>query len=75
MTIVLCEEVRALKKRLKEINDIPFDEIEWVDKDGQPAKVTDEQKREWQFIGLNNADFVKHVIDGADGITILTFSK
>jgi hypothetical protein len=74
MTQVDCEEIRRLKARLREINALPFEEIEWMEGD-KPAKFNPQAQLNWAFIGLNNADVVHHVIDGADGIVYMTLTK
>lgn len=74
MTQVDCDEVRRLKARLREINKLEFAEIEWM-QDGKPASFDPKAQLNWAFIGLNNTDFVEHVIDGKDGITLLVLTK
>lgn len=56
-TIVNAEEVRALKEQLREINNIPLEDIEWHE-DGKPLDINPEFIKEWRFIGMNNSDFI-----------------
>lgn len=57
MTIVTVEEVRTLKNRLREINAIPFTEIEWRE-NGAPIAVLPGVADEFRFTGLSNTDFI-----------------
>lgn len=57
MTIVTAEEVRTLKNRLREINGIPFTEIEWRE-NGAPIAVLPGVADEFKFTGLSNTDFI-----------------
>lgn len=52
------EEVEALHHRLREINAIPFADIEWT-RGGQPIAITSELALAWVFVGLSNASFVE----------------
>lgn len=58
MTRVSFEEVEALQSRLREINAIPFAEIEWT-RDGKSVPVSAEVAERWRFIGMTNATFVE----------------
>lgn len=57
--IVNVEEILELKKRLNEINKIPFKDIDFY-LDGKKITVSDKTIEEWRLIGLNNTDFVTH---------------
>lgn len=57
MTIVNAEEVRTLKNRLREINAIPFTEIEWRE-NGERIDVQPGVADEFRFTGLVNTDFI-----------------
>lgn len=65
MTKVRVNEAQAAIRGPGWINDIPFDEIEWVDKDDQPIKLTSAQealRRKWGATGRRNIDFVNIVL-------------
>jgi hypothetical protein len=51
------EDVRALRKKLWEINSVPFSEVEWFE-DGKLLTISPERLEEWRFIGLTNTDFI-----------------
>jgi hypothetical protein len=62
MIDVSVEEVRALKARLREINSLDFDEINWTLL-GESLPITKAESEYWQYVGLSNADFVAYHID------------
>jgi len=51
------EEVRLLRARLAEINQLDFDKIEWFEND-EKVFVSGQQKQEWKEIGLSNTEFI-----------------
>jgi hypothetical protein len=51
------EHVEQLQNQLKQINDVPFFEIEWY-KNGQLQQFDEDSKIEWVFTGLNNTSFI-----------------
>lgn len=55
--IVNVEEVRALKARLREINRVPIEQIEWHE-GGQKLELDPDLVADWSFMGMNNADFI-----------------
>ena len=50
-------EVKRLKERLREINALSLDQIEWYDGDTK-VEVPPNWVEDWRFTGLNNADFI-----------------
>lgn len=62
-TKVTIEEILAIRKRRKEINDLDIREIEFT-LDGVVINVTDQDLEEWRFMGLNNFDFVAYFLEG-----------
>ena len=58
MTEIAIEEVQALIARVREINRIEFNEIEWT-KDGKPMDIPENIREEFQFIGLSNVAFIE----------------
>lgn len=54
---VSIAEILGIEKRLREINSVPFDEIEFVI-GGAPIEITDKMREEWKYIGLTNASFI-----------------
>lgn len=55
--IVHINSLQALLDIISEINNVPFDEIQWM-KDGKPLDVPQELKDEFKMTGLSNKDFV-----------------
>lgn len=51
------EQVREARKFLRSVNKHDLEDIEWIEK-GQPIKVSDKAYAEFQYLGLNNADFI-----------------
>ena len=58
MIRVNIEEVRALKKRLRAINNVQFKDIEWFE-DGIRLEISPEVSENWRFVGMSNADFIE----------------
>lgn len=50
------EEVRKLHARMKEINSVPLEEIEWFE-NGKKIDVDSEIISDWKFMGLTNFYF------------------
>ena len=50
------EYVRDLKARLDEINEIPFEKIEWYE-DGEPVEMSPKKVKAWLRDGGENTDF------------------
>lgn len=61
---VNVDEVVRLKARLKEINNLKLEEIEWVNDKGEPIVIEKAVIEEWRFVGLSNCYFVEDVING-----------
>lgn len=55
--VVNIEVVKKIIDDLREINKIPFDEIEWHE-NGKPLDIPKEVLEEWKFTGLSNYSFV-----------------
>jgi hypothetical protein len=51
------EYVRFLKEELAAINKLDLSEIQFYE-DDREIDISDEVLKEWQFTGLNNADFI-----------------
>ena len=49
--------VLHLRKELMKINKLDLTDINWVDK-GRPVEVDPKVVEEFQFLGLNNTDFI-----------------
>jgi len=52
------ERIRELRKELRAINKLELKDIEFYEK-GEKLEIPPEVLREWEFIGLNNTDFVE----------------
>jgi len=66
MIKIRAEEVRQLKARFREINQIPLEKIEWIDETGQEIILDPKDVDYWRFCGLNNVDFVEFIIDAEE---------
>ena len=55
--VININEVKRLRKRLNEINSIPFDDILWYD-DEKPIFIRPDIASEWKYIGLGNTMFI-----------------
>jgi hypothetical protein len=51
------EYVRFLKEELAAFNKLELSEIQFYE-DDREVDISDEVLKEWQFTGLNNADFI-----------------
>lgn len=51
------EEIHLLKTRIRTINKLPFEQIEWYE-GGIKIEPTPEQIKFWEDIGFNNVDFI-----------------
>lgn len=51
------EEILALKARLREINSIPLEDIEWYE-NGQLVTVSPDVVNEYKFVGMGNDWFI-----------------
>jgi hypothetical protein len=51
------EYVRFLKEELAAFNKLELSEIQFYE-DNREVDISDEVLKEWQFTGLNNADFI-----------------
>lgn len=67
------EYVKDLKKKLREINVIPFENIVWTNK-GEAIPIDKEVREEFQFTGLNNVDFVDF-IEKPESFTMMYIGK
>lgn len=76
MTVeVRVEEVRELRRRLREINKLDFQTIKWT-MNGEELSFDKSVLDRWEKVGLNNDGFVTYVIDGDDSsIVTLLISK
>lgn len=63
MVRVDIEEVAALKGRLREINQLDFEDIEWYE-NGVKREFPQSDLDDWKYIGMNNTCFVDvHVLE------------
>jgi hypothetical protein len=51
------EDVREVAEKVRQINSVPFFEIEWFE-NGEPVIVPPDRLEDWDFIGLSNMDFI-----------------
>lgn len=71
------DEIDKLAARLKEINSLPFMEIEWT-RDGTPVQEAndEETKATFKFCGLNTFSYARDRFwEGHPNITILVGRK
>ncbi len=54
---ISINEIKHIKARLKEINLLNFEDIEWTE-DGSPLTIDNRCIYDWEEIGLNNIDFI-----------------
>lgn len=52
------EEVLKLLQKKQFINLLPFEKIQWF-QNGKRIRLTEEEIKEWKFIGLTNTDWVR----------------
>jgi hypothetical protein len=52
------EEVRKARAFLRSVNKHDLEDIEWIDKNGSPLKISADAIAEFSYLGLNNADFI-----------------
>lgn len=52
------EEIKALQRRRREINDIEIDDIDFYS-GGKKVVIPKSSIEEWRFVGLNNIDFAE----------------
>jgi hypothetical protein len=50
-------EVKKARNFLRSVNKHELEDIEWVE-NGKPIKVTAKANAEFQYLGLNNSDFI-----------------
>jgi len=58
MEKVKIAEVIALKNRLKEINALELEKIEWVNENGEVIPINPKIVEEFIYTGLGNVDFI-----------------
>lgn len=52
-------EILYLKKRLREINSLPLENITFIKDNKEPLVIDKHILDEWNYIGLNNSDFIE----------------
>lgn len=57
MIPIYVSDVIQINRRIRELNQITFEEITWLHDDDSEFEITDETKEEWKFLGLSNKDF------------------
>lgn len=59
MSVILnIEDIKKAKELLDHVNSFNLEDIIFVDTYGQQIELDPEIIQEWNFIGLNNSDFV-----------------
>lgn len=63
---IRVSEIKELKNRLREINDNEISNIDFLDDNGLPMQIEQNNIDDWKFTGLNIADFIdsNFYIDG-----------
>ncbi len=51
--------VKYLLSEMKKIDDIPFEEIEWLEGD-EKLDIPQSVKDRWKFIGMTNCAFIEY---------------
>ena len=57
-TRIYVDEVLAAVAKLEAVNALTLSDCEIVDETGEIFSFTDEQLKDWRYIGLSNKDFV-----------------
>lgn len=57
------EKVLDLLRQIREINNYPLDEIEWIYND-EAVKVDKKEIEDWKFTGLSNVSFIEIILTG-----------
>lgn len=55
---IRVSEIKQLKNRLREINNNEIRNVDFLDDNGQPIKIDEENIDDWKFTGLNITDFI-----------------
>jgi hypothetical protein len=55
---IKLSEIRELIEKERLINSTPFDEIEFIDDNGEPLKISETSSYKWMYTGLTNIDFI-----------------
>jgi len=66
---IKLSEIRELIEKERLINSIPFDEIEFIDDNGEPLEISETSSYKWMYTGLTNIDFI------STGFYLLTDSE
>lgn len=56
--IVSITEIQTLNRRIREINSLNLEDIEFIDDENKTIKINKDKYKEWKIIGLNNTDFI-----------------
>lgn len=59
---ISIEEVKQLRDRLNEINNIPLEQIVWTLNDSV-VLFSEEAVADWKYTGLSNVYFIDHMMD------------
>lgn len=51
--------IKAAQQEIRRINEIPFEDIIWMDGDRE-IPVSDAVKENWRFIGMSNCSFIEY---------------
>jgi hypothetical protein len=52
------QDVLNARKFLRSVNKHEVKDIEWLGANGQPLKISDKAYAEFEYLGLNNSDFI-----------------
>lgn len=63
-------EILQLKQRLREINEIPLNLIEFIDENGDKIEIQEKALLDFQYTGLNNCDFITTGFYLSDGLQL-----
>ena len=59
---VNVEYIEELLRQLREVDSVPFDEIEWY-KNGELLVIDKKILDDWKFTGLNNRNFPEYGLE------------
>lgn len=55
---VSISEITDMQKRLREINSLDINDIDFIDEDGNVIHIDEKIISDWRFTGLNTSDFI-----------------
>lgn len=57
--VVSIKEIDDMLHYIRLVNAVPFNDIRWMDSDGEQFDIPDEIREEFKFTGLSNCSFVE----------------